>query len=109
MDYVLNQIGYFGDSGRFLVESSNHKDSILRLSTDEYSELKEMGIYTKTQEITSIIGNTLCEANIYFPEKTDPEFKQDNNGFYIVPMDNIGKVELTDDPDDEEAEDELFF
>ena len=101
MEKVLN--GLFEDN-RYLVESNNHKDSVIKLSSEEYSELKEMGILSKTIPTCSIIGDLFCEVSIYFPNKSDSDFQKDSNDFYIVPMDNIGIVDIVRDPEDEDED-----
>lgn len=101
MSYILN--GFIEDN-RYLVESNNHKDSIIRLSEDEYSELKKMGIFTKTLECNSIIGTLYCEVNVYLPSESDPDFQKDSNDLYIVPMDNIGIVDIVKNPEDDEED-----
>ena len=89
MDKILDG---FAVDNRYLVESDNHKDSVIKLSSEEYSELKEIGILSKTIPTCSIIGDLFCEVSIYFPNKSDSDFQKDFNDFYIVPMDNIGIV-----------------
>ena len=103
MEKVLN--GLFEDN-RYLVESGNHKDSVIKLSSEEYSELKEIGILSKTIPTCSIIGDLFCEVSIYFPSESDSDFQKDSNDFYIVPMDNIGIVDIVRDPEDEDDDED---
>ena len=106
LKFRLNGItGYYEfDDNRYLVACANQKDSKIKLSEDEYKELKEMGMYTKKDIITNIIGDLCLEVNVYFPEESDSEFKKDQDGYYIVPLDNLGTVEIV--PSDEDEEDE---
>ena len=102
MDYNYNYYN-FADN-RFLVESNHQKESIIRLSKEEYSELKEMGMYTKKEVITNLIGELHLEINIYFPDESDEDFIMENDK-YIVPLDSIGAIIICS-PEDEDEEDE---
>ena len=88
-----------------LVDSALTKKSLV-LSEEEYQILKKTGIYTKKFSVASLGKDLNVVINIYFPEEDSEEFKQDEDGNYIVPNESLGSPFLEfDEEEDEDEED----